>query len=100
MLTFFVSVEAKPGEPVHFDPPRQVEGYYQTFGVTAEDEAQLLWIIEDYIKGDLGSTFVGVSERWLPDLDGADSDVKDLIGDVQKVGIWYKSGRAWFGPDE
>ena len=45
MLTLFVSVEAKPGKLVRFDPPRQV-------GVTAKDEAQLLGIIEEYIRGD------------------------------------------------
>lgn len=100
LVKLLVSVEAKQPETFSFDPPREVAGYYQTFGVTACDDAQMLLLIQDYLTQDLGSTFINVSERWVPDFDGADADIREDVGDLESVGLWYWSGRAWFSPDE
>ena len=99
MLTLLVSVEGKPGKGVVVDPSHQVEGYYQTLGVTAQSEEELQTLIQDFLTSDLGSTLVEISERWSPDFDGPDADLRDEVSDLDKVGIWYSSGRAWFGPE-
>ncbi|MGE5570779.1 MAG: hypothetical protein ACM3S5_17210 [Rhodospirillales bacterium] len=99
MLTLFLAVEAKPGENVVFEGAA-VEGYYQTFGVTARNEDQLRSLVEEYLKSDLEDTLIEISERWEPDFSGGYANVRDEVGDISKVGIWYRSGRAWFGPDD
>ena len=100
MVKVLVSVEAKPPETFSFDPPREVAGYYQTFGVTARDDAQMLLLIQDYLTQDLGSTLINISERWAPNFDGGDADIREDVGDLENVGLWYSSGRAWFSPEE
>ena len=101
-LTLFVSVEAKPGDQLAFDPgdEEDFKGYFQTFGVTARNEKELLEIIKGYLDADLGSTLVEISERWEPEFEGVDADLRGDVGDLDRVGIWYRSGRAWYGPEE
>jgi hypothetical protein len=99
MLTLFISVEGKPGKDVVVDPDQPVDGYYQTLGVTARSEEELRTIVQQFLTSDLGSTLVEISERWSPDFYGSDADLKDEVGDLDKVGVWYSSGRAWFGPE-
>lgn len=99
MLTLFIAVEAKPGENVVFEGA-EVDGYYQRLGVTARNEDELQSLVEDYLKADLGGTLIEISERWEPDFSGGDADVLGEVGDISRVGIWYRSGRAWFGPDD
>lgn len=96
MITVFVNVEAKHGERVVFKA--QVDGYYQRLGVTARTQDELITIIREHIAEDTGGTLVDVAEIWVPDFEGADSDLKDVCDDTSKVGIWYWSGRAFFGP--
>jgi hypothetical protein len=100
MLTLFVSVEARPRKLTNGGSDQEVAGYFQTFGVTAIDERELLRLIEQYLAADLESELVAVSEKWLPDLDGNDRDIASQIGQMNSIGIWWSSGRAWFGPDE
>ena len=88
LLTFFVAVEAKPRADFRFESPEPVEGYYQTFGVTARNERELHGLIQDYLAADIGSMLVGISERWIPDFDGVDRDIEDEVGDLTEVGIW------------
>jgi hypothetical protein len=99
MLTLFVAVEAKPGRNVVFEDA-EVEGYYQRLGVTARSEDELRRLIQNHLDADLGSSLIEISERWMPDFAGADSEVREEVGDLNKVGIWYSSGKAWFGPEE
>jgi hypothetical protein len=100
MLTFLVTVEATPGNKVVFDPhDRRILGYYQTLGVTARDEEELRRLIEDRLRSDLGSELLRVEERWEPDFAGGDHDICDVVGDWNAVGIWYASGRAFYGSD-
>ena len=80
------------------DPP--VIGYFQTIGVTARDEKELRGLVEEYLRADLDSELIGIDERWVPDLTGSDRDIQDQIGDLTKMGIWYTSGRAFYGPEE
>ena len=99
MIVFLVSVEATPGN-VRFESDVEVAGYYQTLGVTANDEAEFKSLIQQYLGADMQSELVGIDEKWVPDFEGGDADKRDRIGDIAKVGIWYSSGRAWFGPEE
>jgi hypothetical protein len=99
MLTLFASVEARPSKDVKLAMSRAVKGYYQTLGVTARDEVELRNLIKDYLASDLQSQLAEISETWRPDWDGSDRDLIDVLGDLGKVGVWYASGRAWFGPE-
>ena len=91
---------ARPGRKVVFNSEQQVTGFYQKFGVSANDEKEILELIRKYLAKDLDSELVEVADQWSPDLFGIDRDVADQIGQMDKVGIWYSSGRAWFGLDE
>ena len=101
MLTLFVSVEARPSDAVKWasgNPP--IVGYFQTFGITATDELQIEQIVREYLQDDLGSELIVIDDRWTPDFEGNDSDVRDHVGDLMKPGIWYSSGRAFYGPED
>ena len=100
MLTLLVTVEAKHGEKVVFDRDNRVEGYYQTLGVTASDEEELKRLVIEYLSSSLESTLVEIVERRAADFSGEDSKIEKLVGDIDSIGIWYKSGRAWFSPEE
>ena len=101
MLTFLLAVEAKPGNKLLWDPDDPpVAGYFQTLGVTAADETELLSFIVEHLRNDLESELIAVSERWEPDFDGADHDIRELIEDTTKPGVWYFSGRAFYAADE
>lgn len=89
-------MEAKHGSVVEFDSPKPIEGYYQTLGVTARNQAELVQLVKEYIFRDLESTLLDVAEMWLPDFENEDADIKDVCGDLTKIGVWYHSGRAWF----
>ena len=57
-------------------------------------------LVQDYLSFDQGSVLVEISERWAPDFDGSDEDMRDEVGDLTKVGLWYVSGKARFGPKQ
>ena len=99
MIVLFVSVEATSGNG-RFESDVDVAGYYQTLGVTANDEGEFKSLIQQYLGADMQSELVGIDEKWVPDFEGSDADIRDQIGDTAKVGIWYSSGRAWFWPEE
>jgi hypothetical protein len=94
MITVFVKVEASPGNRAGFDFP--VRGYYQLFGVTSRSHQEMVDQIKKYLTDDVGSSLIEVDEMWVPDFEDSDADLKDVCGDLGKVGIWYTSGRAFF----
>ena len=100
LKTFLVRVEAKPGDDVIFDPSMQNSGYFQRLGVTAKSADELIELVRDYIKEDLGSSLVNIDGFSNPDFDGSDNDIKDLCTDINQIGIWYQSGYAFFDYDE
>jgi hypothetical protein len=101
MMTVLLSVEARPGDKLISDPgDPPVVGYFQTLGITAKDEFDLQTIVRKFLYDDLGSELLRIDERWLPDFDGADSDIAEHLGDTTKPGIWYSSGRAFYGLEE
>ena len=101
VLVVLVSVEARPGYKLVSDPgDAPILGYFQTLGVTASDRAELEAMIRQHVQDDLGGEFLGIDQEWPPDFDGDDSDIKDQVRDMTKVGIWYRSGRAFYGPEE
>ncbi len=101
MLTFFVFVEAKLGDTLVSDPAGQpILGYFQTIGITARDEVELVSLVKEHLQSDLGSQLIEIDKMWVPDFEGEDSDIKGLIGNVNKIGIWYTSGKAFYGPEE
>jgi hypothetical protein len=98
MLTFLLAVEAKSGEKLEFDPDSPpVAGYYQTLGVTACSEAELRDLIVRHLRSDSGGELLGIEERWIPDFAGSDHEILELSGDIAEPGVWYASGRAFFG---
>ena len=74
MLIRLVSIEARPGDRLIRNPEDEpMLGYFQTFGVTASDEAELKDRIQEYLRSDLGSELLGIEESWLPDFEGGGS---------------------------
>lgn len=98
MLSVFVAIEAKHGDILQSNEP--LAGYCQTLGVTARDHKELVQLVRDFIYKDLESTLVDIFEMWLPDFEGCDADKEDTCGDMKAVGIWFYSGRAFFGDED
>jgi hypothetical protein len=102
-LTLFVSIEAKPGPGLQFEDSPELGGkqvgYFQTLGITARSQQELLTLIRDHLKSQWDSVLVNVEEMWQPDFEGRDQDIRDLCRNMNDVGIWYSSGRAFF-PDD
>jgi hypothetical protein len=99
-LKFLVSVEAKPSSSLHFGLPTEKAGakvgYYQTLGITARNQEELIALIKDFLYKDLQSTLVSIDHMWVPDFEGADKDIRELSRNMDEVGIWYSSGHAFF----
>ncbi len=99
MQPYFVRIHAKPGNKVVFDPPEKVAGYFQTLGVTARNEAELLQFVRGFIEQDTGGTLIEIDEIWPPDFEGADSDIVEECKDSKRPGIWYGAGHAFYSQD-
>lgn len=99
MLKFLVQIEAKPGPTVAFDSSKPIDSYYQLLGVTADNQAELVQLVREYIYKDLGSTLVEVVDMWVPNFENQDANIKDVC-EMNRVGVWYYSGHAWFSGDE
>ena len=101
MPAFMVTVEAKPSDKLVSDPQDpKITGYFQTIGVTAKDEKELQRIVKEYLFSDLKSELISIDEIWVPDFSNSDSDIKDQVGNLTEVGVWYTSGRVFYGPEE
>jgi hypothetical protein len=100
MLKLFLTIDAKQGHKIEINSETKVGGYYQTFGITALDENEMKTIIIEYLNKDLKSTLLEISESWTPDMKGRDKKLAKYIGNMDRHGIWYVSGRAWYPADE
>ncbi len=101
LITLMVNVEASLGDKLFSepgDPP--IVGYFQTLGVTATDRAELEDMVRQHVSDDLGGELIGIDEEWVPDFDGDDSDIRDQVDDIHSMGIWFRSGRAFYGPED
>jgi hypothetical protein len=96
----FVRVEATVGSKFEFEASNEVVGYYQRLGVTAPDRAALLKEIQVFVFNDTGGSVLNVDGYSVPDFDGADSDILDVCGDTSRIGVWYVSGRAYYGKED
>jgi hypothetical protein len=99
MLKFLVTLEAKPGSKLTSASTKPLAGYYQTLGVTARSREELVELVRAFIRQDLDSSLLEISEMWVPEFEGRDSDIKVLCSNLDAVGIWYSSGRAWYSDD-
>lgn len=101
VITVMVSIEASPGDKLVSEPGDPIiVGYFQTLGVTAKNRAELESIVRQHVRDDLGGELIGIDEEWPPDFDGDDCDIKDQVDDINSVGIWFRSGRAFYGPED
>ncbi len=100
MLTLFVRVEARHGAKVVFESNEPVRGYFQRLGVTGHDEVDLAELIRQYIADDTDGTVIAVDDRSEPDFGGSDADIWGKCGDIDLRGVWYHSGRAFYGPED
>lgn len=100
MLKVLVYLEAKHGRKVKSD--KVLLGYFQTLGVTARDDRELMAIVRQFIYDDLESELIDVPEIWVPDFEVEDSDIKDVCRELREgeTGIWYHSARLWFSEDD
>jgi len=91
---FLVRVHATSGPKLITEEPRP-KAYYQLIGVTAKDEKDLAEVVRQHVERDTGGELLGIDDIAVPDLEGADSDIRDLCGDLGKRGVWYVSGYAF-----
>ncbi len=99
MDAYLVRVEAKPGSKIQFDPPGTVRGYYQRLGVTARNNRDLIEIVRAYVSEDTGGEVLELDDSSVPDFEGTDSDIRDECDGIETRGIWYISGRAFYGDE-
>lgn len=100
MVKRVLLVNATPGGRLVASPGQErPQGYYQRFGVTATNEGEVRSIVEKYLMDDLGSTASEI-EMAEPDFATRDADIWAHIGNSEKLGIWYASGRAFYLEEE
>jgi len=78
------------------DGQERPAGYYQRFGVTGTTEEEILAVIRDYQRKDLGSRIIEIENQREPDFENLDSEIRGSVGNVKTAGIWYVSGRAFY----
>ena len=116
MAIFWINLEINFDEPMpvvnkQIDKnEKEAQGFFQDIGCTADDEQEAKVIITKYLermswlnlpKAEVLFDKIGIipadeitSEVY------EDPDIKDsLIGDPLKEGIWYVSGKAFFGDE-
>ena len=107
---FWVTLCVELTEPMHIDDAEVradlgsdlITGYYQSFGITARSEEDALR--ECFAAASRGST-AGVmcqaecSARVI-DATQLDASMRGEEGSWEEAGIWYRSGRAFFGPED
>ena len=101
MIKRLFLVKAVPGDRF-VDRPGQVRpaGYFQRFGITATTESEMLGLIKEYIDRDLGSLLIELEDQGEPDFEDQDAEIRHLVHDVERPGIWYVSGHAFYRKDE
>ena len=82
LTCFLVRVEARPGEKLVSEPHIEKLGYFQELGITARTPEKLVEIVRSHLGQEFGSVLVNIDGISVPDLDGADKDIKDLCGDM------------------
>jgi hypothetical protein len=97
MKSWFVRVEAQPGPRLRFEGTETPIGFFQRLGVTANDEQDLIDVVRDFLLEDGESTLVELDDLSVPDFEGSERDIQDECGDMRQRGVWYASGRAFFG---
>ncbi len=96
----FVRVQATVGSKFEFESPNDFVGYYQRLGVTAPDRAALLKEIQIFVFNDTGGTVLEMDDYSVPDFEGADRDIWDVCEGTNRIGVWYVSGRAYYGKED
>jgi hypothetical protein len=99
LKAFLVQVRGKPGPRWKSDPGEGVAGFFRLLGITVSDEAQLVAQATAELLRD-GALFDRVEDVWVPDFEGDDSDIADIVGDPSVPGTWYTSGYAAFSEDD
>lgn len=99
MRAFVVRVHATPGEKLVFEGNRP-KGYYQSIGVTAQDDAELLRCVRHYVLEDTGGSVLEIDDVEVADLEGTHREIKDVSRDPATPGVWYASGRAFYEDDD
>ena len=99
LKAFFVQVKGTPGPDLVFESDFPVTGFYRLLGLTVGDKQELVSLAREVLQHD-GSTFADIEDVWIPDFAGKDADLADVVGDLRTLGVWYKSGHAYFGSDD
>lgn len=99
----YVKVHARPDERLDWgedpDHPRPI-GYFQGFGVTAQDWNEACSMVERYVKSDIAGEILGFEDQGEPDFHGADAFLLPYIKESETKGIWYKTGCAFYSNDD
>lgn len=99
----YVKVHARPDERLAWgedpDHPRPI-GYFQGFGVTAQDWNEACSMVELYVTNDIAGEILGFKDLGEPDFHGADTFLLPYIKESKTKGIWYKTGCAFYSNDD
>lgn len=97
MVSKLILVDVEMGPRVVASPGQELpKGYFQRFGVTAETDLEAVQLIQDYVTHDMDGSIIAVEDQGEPDLDGEDAEIRPVIGNREKKGFWYQSGRAFY----
>ena len=64
--------------------------------MSGDTEEEILPVIRDYLRKDLGSRIMEIKNQGEPDFENLDAEIRGSVGNVKKPGIWYVSGRAFY----
>ena len=92
-------VHALVADNLEFEGERPT-GYFQTIGASAKDEEHLQALVRDFVTNDTGGKLVEIDDVVVADLAGRHGSIRDLCGDTDHEGVWYYSGRSFYGPED
>jgi hypothetical protein len=97
MIKRLFLVKVLPGSRlVAFPGQRRPSGYFQRFGVTANDENEMLAMIRNHVQEEIGGSITEVENQGEPDFEDLDLEIKHVVGNLEERGFWYVSGHAFY----
>lgn len=57
---------------------------------------EMIAMIRGHVQEDMGGTIVEVENQGEPDFEDLDSEIRDLVGNLDRRGFWYISGHAFY----
>lgn len=91
-----IKEEVVSGEESEFE----AVGYFQKFGVTADTWDEACALVRDYMLGDVAASILALEDFGPVDFQNGDPFFQRFQRRSRLSGIWYVSGRAFYGSEE